>query len=195
MRTPAGVPFFAACSGYLSLVSPSFGEGGGKRSGRNGLIALRSLFASFVVALVHIAVVVFILYGVSKFSRHPIDGRWAAVGVALVGIYALLAPRLVERQRRLDCADDRTLARSYVTRFFLRLAFSESSAMVGFVGFILTSNPAVYLVGVAFAFVGFNRLAPTARHLAHDQQALYQAGCTRSLVHALASAPPPSTYR
>lgn len=165
-----------------------------RRPGQNGLTGLRTLFLSFVIALAHIAAVVFILHG-TKFSHRPIAGTYGAAAVAVLGAYGLLAPRLVERQTRLDCTDDRTLATTYVNRFFLRLAFSEAPALVGFVGFILTSNPAVYLIGVAFAYVGFNRLAPTARHLDQDQQRLSEAGCGRSLVRALATMPRPSKPR
>ena len=66
-----------------------------------------------------------------------------ATAVALAGVVLLVAPVW---GRPLDCGSDAALAASYRTRFFLRIAL----ALLGFVGFLLTGNPAVYPIGAAF---------------------------------------------
>ncbi len=67
-------------------------------------------------------------------------------------------------RRPLDCTDSGALAGSYFSRrFFIRLALSEVPALVGFVGFLLTTEPWLYPLGAAFSAVGFARTAPTRR--------------------------------
>ena len=163
-----------------------------RRPSRDGLTALRTVFASFVVAFGHIAVVVFTLDATIRLRRHPLNGLYAAAAVVVLGVYGLTVPRLVERRTRIDCTDDAKLAGAYVARFFLRAAFSNTAGLVGFVGFMLTNNPAEYLLGLAFTLIGLTRTAPTARNLAADQRALSAEGCHRSLLHALVTTPPSS---
>lgn len=88
-------------------------------------------------------------------------------------------------ERPLDCTDDRRLAGSYRTRFFLRIAFSEVAALFGFVAFFVTYYWWAYPIGAAIAALGFRRAAPTAANLRHDQEILSRSGCGRSLVRAL----------
>jgi hypothetical protein len=151
------------------------------------LVMLRSLFVAFCLGLVLIGVAVMVLglSGVSSTSALP-----AGVTAAVVGAWGAatwVCPRLIERP--LLCASDDVLAGSYRTRFFLRLAFADSAALVAFVGFVLTGQPWMYLIGLLFAAIGFARLAPTARRLAEDQEHLSTAGCGRSLVAALRQRP------
>ena len=152
------------------------------------LMGLRSVFVTFGVALALIGLVVLILWSTSSLGTDGSSTTTVAVAVGAFGLATLAAGRLVER--RLDCSDDRSLTSSYTTRFFLRLAFGESPALAGFVGFILCGNPLVYFLGVAFAAGGFWRAAPTARNLAEDQDRLRDSGCGRSLMVALRTAPP-----
>lgn len=62
---------------------------------------------------------------------------------------------------------------------------AEAAALVGFVAAVVLGPVWVYLVGLAFALVGFARLAPTRRHIELDQQRLAGGGCHRSLLGAL----------
>jgi hypothetical protein len=72
------------------------------------------------------------------------------------------------------------------------MAFSESTAVIGFVGFILTTNPAVYALGLCFTAIGFFNLMPSASNLRRDQEALRLSGCSLDLVTELRSiAQPP----
>lgn len=155
------------------------------RSRINGLLVLRELFVSFSTALVLIAGVVLIL----DRPNGGLGGNWSGeAGAALVGgyaVYALVATRVIVKP--LDCASDVALAGSYRTTFFLRIAFSESIALVGFVAFILTGNGALYWLALVPTAVGFARAAPTAGNLDRAQEALAVAGCGRSLVTALQS--------
>lgn len=90
--------------------------------------------------------------------------------------------------RWLPCG--RSLKSSYTTRFFLRLAFSDAAALVGFMLDIAMGPWWVYFVGAGFAAVGLSQLSPTRRHLAQDQDELALHGCTRSLTEALRRSTP-----
>lgn len=160
-------------------------------AGTHGLTVLRRCFASFACAVVMIGVVVVLLSATTTVNPHPVSVIAVAVGIIVFGIFSVVAPWLVERP--LDCSDDRILAASYRTRFFLRIAFAEAAALAGFVGFILSNNGWMYAVGAGFATVGYYRAAPTAANLAEDQRVLSHAPCVRSLIAALASLPPPSS--
>jgi hypothetical protein len=151
------------------------------------------LFVNFVVALLMIGGVVAILVNVSKFKGGQASALPVALGIILLGVGSLLVVPRVERP--LDCADDPSLAASYRTRFFVRVAFSEAAALLGFVGFMLSSRWWMYPLGALFAAVGFARLAPTASTLARDEERLNDCGCFRSLVAALATLRPPGGPR
>jgi hypothetical protein len=147
----------------------------------DGLLALRRVFVSFVIAIVLMGVVVVFLDS----GGEPPDDPQTAVAVVLLALgagSATIGPRLA---RPLDCTSDATLANGYRTRFFLRIAFSEAAALLGFVAFFLTSAWWPYPLGAAIALAGFARAAPTAAHLAADQDELATRGCGRSLVNAL----------
>lgn len=151
----------------------------------DGLLVLRSMFVSFCGGIVLIGVVTVLLVA-------DVDGDLPpALGVMLTaaaGVVAQLVGRSVDRP--LDCSSDGALAGSYRNRFFLRLAFAESTALVGFVLSILSGSVLPYLVGMLGTLAGFARLAPTAAHLEADQQELTAGGCGRSLVAALRGATP-----
>ena len=72
----------------------------------------------------------------------------------------------------------------------LRIAFAESAALFGFVGFFAASVWWVYPAGAAITFAGFARAAPTRARLHRDQDRLNEQGCFRSLIAALAGQPP-----
>jgi ABC-type Co2+ transport system permease subunit len=160
-------------------------------AGTNGLTVLRRLFASFVAALIMIGLAVVLLSATTTQTHHPLAPVDVAIGVVVYGVFSVFAPRLIEKP--LDCSADQRLAGTYRTRFFLRLAFANAAALLGFVGFMLSNNGWFYVLGVAFAAIGFYRVAPSAAHLAKDQQALSDSSCSRSLIAALATLPPPAS--
>ncbi|MDZ7673907.1 MAG: hypothetical protein U5K30_02395 [Acidimicrobiales bacterium] len=116
-------------------------------------------------------------------AEEAIAGSVVAVGVAGYGLLSLFAPRLLEPS--LDCSSRDALIDAYRTRFFLRMAFAESAALVGFVGFFLAGQWWLYPFGALFAAVGFIRLAPTRGNVARDQESLNLAGCGLDLVNVL----------
>jgi hypothetical protein len=147
--------------------------------GGDGLVALRLLFVTFALSLVLIGVVVAVLAATGG-EEGDIDAGWVIAGVIAYGVVSLVMIRFF--RPGLDCTNKETLSRSYRTRFFLRIASSDAAALMGFVGFILTWNPLLYPIGLAFAAVGFSILAPTAANLARDQMTLTLGGCGRNLV-------------
>jgi hypothetical protein len=151
----------------------------------NGLVALRQVFMSFCLALVMFGVVLVFLWP-SQSEETPAPGF--AIALMLLGLFSSVSGRVVEKP--LDCADDVHLAMSYRGRFFLRIAFAQAAALFGFVGFFTTSEWWVYPCGVAIAFVGFARAAPTRANLRRDQEQLNRQACFRSLVAALTTLPP-----
>jgi hypothetical protein len=163
----------------------------GIAAGTHGLTILRKLFANFVGALIMIGATVVLLSATTTVNPHPIATVDVAIGVVVCGVFSVLAPRLVERP--LDCSGEQRLAATYRIRFFLRLAFADTAALLGFVGFILSNNGWLYALGAAFAAVGFYRGTPSAANLAKDQRALSDVSCPLSLIAVLARHPPPST--
>ncbi len=112
------------------------------------------------------------------------ESSTAAIAIVVVlGIAAAVGSRFLERP--LDCADEIALVRSYSTRFFVRIGGGEVAALAGFVAAMALKSPVVYLAGLAVTFVAWWRAAPTARHLAGDQESLNREGCGRSLLAAL----------
>ena len=81
------------------------------------------------------------------------------------------------------------MAEGYRQRFFVRIAFAQVAALVGFIGFILSSAGWLYPVGALFSAIGFFGLAPTSGHLRRDQEDLHRHGCNLSLMSALSQLP------
>lgn len=175
---------------FLWALVPSLGlyrqRQGAERGDIDGLVVLRQLFVSFCLTIVAVGVVLAVLYPGSEPPADPPTG--AVVALLLVGaLSSVVGPRV---ERPLDCEDDAKLAESYRKRFFLRLAFSEVAALLGFVGFFLIYAWWPYVIGAAITALGFRRAAPTSARLAMDQDALAAQGCQRSLISALRQAPP-----
>jgi F0F1-type ATP synthase membrane subunit c/vacuolar-type H+-ATPase subunit K len=146
----------------------------------DGLVLLRGLFLRFCYAIALIGVVRVILGDLSKGDSKP---GLALVVVVAAGVGCLVVQSFVGAP--LDCTSDDKLASSYRSRFFLRVAFSEAPAMIGFAVSISFGPLWIYFVGASFAAVGFIRVAPSKAHLAADQRKLSLARCGRRLVPAL----------
>jgi len=161
--------------------------GKGNRSS-DGLLLLRKVFVSMAAGLLAIGLVVVVVELTGGLERSMDDGP-VTLAVAGFGLASFVGGAL---RPRLDCADGAQLAKSYAQRFFLRVAVAEAAALIGFVGFVLTTSGWLYFLGALFSAVGFARAAPTARHLAQDEQRLAASGCARSVVAALRRSPPGS---
>lgn len=150
--------------------------------GADLLVQLRQLFLAFVVAIAGITLVVAVIFS----SHGEPEGQSPLIAAAFVGggVGALVAQRLLSRP--LDGTTDQTLVTTYRTRFFLRLAFGEIPALVGFVGFFVY-DWWLYPIGLVLTAMGFAFAAPTVRSLQKDQDDLIARGCPLSLVAALRS--------
>jgi F0F1-type ATP synthase membrane subunit c/vacuolar-type H+-ATPase subunit K len=151
------------------------------RSG-DGLIMLRQVLLTFSFTVVAFGVVI-------AFIQLPDNALvpWLPV-LAAIALVVPIAGRFAEKP--LDCTTDSALANSYRTRFFLRIAFAETVALFAFVFVFIGAAKWIYAAGAAVALFRFwTSAAPTRTALARDQQRLNAAGCTRSLVAALRTAP------
>lgn len=155
-----------------------------RTSDRDGLLELRTLFLTFCAMLVLISTVVVSLGDITTGREHP------AVSVAIVVITGCLA-QLVQRVNStpLDCTTARTLAATYRTRYFVRTALSDSTALIAFALGIALGPWWVFFIGAGFAALGFAQLVPTKRNLLRDQDELSLRGCTLTLVAALRNPP------
>src|SRR5205814_6537035 len=112
----------------------------------NPLVLLRQAFITFCMAIVMFGIVLTFLWPSQSEEPHSAP---LALGLLALGVVAAIVGWVVEQP--LVCTDDATLARSYRTRFFLRIAFAESAALFGFVGFFTASVWWVYPAGAAIA--------------------------------------------
>jgi hypothetical protein len=149
----------------------------------NTLQMLRLFFTSFALSIVLIGVAVLLIADDEK-AEPRLDVSLVAAGVVAYGLLSLVVPRLIERP--LPCSDETALVVGYRTRLFLRIAFANAAALIGFVGFSLSEEAWMYPLGALFTVMGYARLAPSRRNLENDQQELSQRGCSLSLASALA---------
>src|SRR5262249_17440946 len=140
------------------------------------LLVLRSVFVSFSTSLVAFAVVLHILENPGP--NHVLPWLWLvilAAGLSILFVAVTAKP--------LDCESETTLARTYRSRFFLAIAFSQSVALFGFVFAFIGAQTWIYDLAAAFALVRFWTVEPpTPRRLRQHQAALTASGCERSLV-------------
>lgn len=151
----------------------------------NGVIALRGLFLSFVIAIAMIGIVAIVLGRArTKTGLAPVTFLTGLVLAA--GVAALFGAQLFARPLR--CNDEADLVASYRSRFFVRVAFAEAPALVAFAATVASGESWLYALGAFFAAVGFARVAPTAAHLAQDQEEVRQTGSGLLLLSALGRA-------
>lgn len=177
-------PGWFSAGTFLWMLVPAVGLRRASREAANALQHVRLVFTSFALSLVLIGLVA-VLQTSGEGVEESVSGAVAGIVVAAVGVLSLLAPRIVAPP--LDCSSTETLVAGYRTRFFLRMAFANVAALVGFVGVFLSGEWWPYPLGAAFTAIGMARLAPTRRNLERDEESLIAAGCGRSLMEALTS--------
>jgi F0F1-type ATP synthase membrane subunit c/vacuolar-type H+-ATPase subunit K len=149
------------------------------------LVALRAVFVSFSSSLVLFGVVLAFIGTAGETHVMP----WLAL--VLVAAVATSTGARVTAQP-LDCTSEATLARTYRTRFFLTMAFSQSVALFGFVFAFIGAPVWIYDIAAVFAILRmWTAEPPTPQRLAQHQAALEASGCQVSLVAALRRTPPP----
>ncbi len=150
----------------------------------DGLTATRQLWLKFLGVLAMIWIPV-LLFALTSGSESSVDARPVAIAILIGGAVlqiaaaALLGPIQGETEEEVRAAAQRLL--------FLRIFVAEVPAIAGFLGFMATANPAVYLVGWVVAVVGMIGAAPTARRLDLLQRQLRESGSSVDLVTALVS--------
>jgi F0F1-type ATP synthase membrane subunit c/vacuolar-type H+-ATPase subunit K len=185
---PSRDPGWPSVGVFFALLIPGMLQREARRS-HDGLYGARMVFISFFNAIILIGVVVLVM---------GLDGRGTAwpwlVALGVAAVASIVVTHVADRP--LDCTSPATLASSYRTRFFLRLAFAEPVALLGFV-FSFTSQTAwVYFPAAAFTLYRFWTVAaPTRSALVADQRQLKVQGCSLSLVAALRTTPPPNPRR
>ena len=155
-----------------------------RRKQRDPITTVRILYLAFVSAL---ALYGFVLSFLAPFrSEH--DGLGWAIGIGALALANLVIARSVERP--LSCDSEAALAGSYRTRLFVRLAFAESTALLGFVASFLIDGNWIYFFAVLCSLPAFIRLAPTKAAFIRDQDELTNRGCALSLIEAIRHTPP-----
>ena len=151
-----------------------------EKASDDGLIVLRRVFMSFCVAIALFGIVSVLIGPPTELRQRTPK---VALGLLIAGGLSVVGGTFFERP--LDCADERRLAGTYRTRFFMRMGFSESAALLGFMGYFMTAEPWVYPAAAGVTSLGFSRAAPTRGRLRRDQDRLDATGCAISLVQAL----------
>lgn len=152
------------------------------------LTVLRRIFASFCQVIVFMAVVVLVLWTTDALPDPAFDQPFAAAAVlALAASLCLVLAQVVSPP--LDCTSPGSLIATYRLRFFVRVALTETPALLGFVAFMLTDRPELYALGAAATVIGFALAAPTSGNLRRDQEELAMSGCAQSLIPTLRGDP------
>jgi hypothetical protein len=175
-----------------------------RRDGTDGLVVTRTIFLTFALALAAIGGVVAVLTNFSNLDHGPhrpdasMTRGFTAAPVVISTAALIVSARIGGRLRVTATTTAARLAGLYRARFFIRIAFSDACALIGFSGFVSTGRWWLYLIGAAFAAVGFAMVAPTAGHLRRDQDTIDETWSGLNLIAALRSTPPPpsrSWYR
>ena len=155
-----------------------------RRTRRDPITSIRIVYLTFVVALVLYG---YVLLFITPFrSEH--DGLGWTIGIGALAAVNLVVVRRVERP--LSCESDTALAAGYRNRMFVRYAFAESTALLGFVAAFTIQGNWIYFFGALCSLPGFMRAAPSPAALIREQDELTARGCDRSLVAALRRTPP-----
>jgi hypothetical protein len=147
------------------------------------LARYRLTFAFFGAIALAFAIVV-VVFTVTGTAARGLEVPLTAVVVTLVGVAFSVAGRLV-RQRSRACGSRVEVLRSYRARLVGCAFLAEGSAAAGLVAFLLTDHVAVFMIGAAFAVIGFVPIAPTRRNLEAEEHEFARRGCRQSLVGAL----------
>ena len=149
----------------------------------DGLTVMRVLWLTFTAAMVLLGVVVVLIDSFAPGGG--VDGRVVVAAVVGFGVLAqLVATKAVDEVTGATPAEVRTSAQR---AFFLRVALAQPAALLGFLGFVVSGNVAVYVAGLAVAMVGLWEAAPTRSWIERGQRQLHDAGSEVDLLAALVS--------
>lgn len=149
----------------------------------NGLVVLRTLWLAFLGSVVLIGAVVLFL-GTVELGHGP-DGRVVGAVVVGLGVVAQLAAGVL--LPAITGATPAAAVAAVQRHVLLRVALAEVAALVGFMGFVISVNPAVYLAGAVVAVAGLVDAMPSGDRLGAWQRELDDHGSSVDLLAALVS--------
>ena len=152
------------------------------------LLVVRTLFVSFVTALLLIGVVVAFLFTNRPDDSSSSPASWCAAAAVIAVIAVAVGYRL---QQTLPCGTPAEVVGAYRSRFFLRMLANNVAALMGFALSFLGESPWPYFTALPIALVGHWLTAPTGAHLAADDRRLAEHGCGTLLTPILFGAVPP----
>lgn len=151
------------------------------KGGAAALLVMRVLWVTFVVAVLLLGVVVAVV--AAELPGGGIDGRLAAGGVVVIGLFLQIAAGSFVPAVAGSTVDE---VRDAAQRsFFLRVALAEPAALLGFLGFALSGNGGVYVAGAIVSLAGLSDAAPNRRWLERGQEQLRASGSSVDLTDAL----------
>jgi F0F1-type ATP synthase membrane subunit c/vacuolar-type H+-ATPase subunit K len=150
---------------------------------RDPITILRMMYLTFVLAIILYG---FVLTQILSF-RSTHNGLAWAIGIGAVALANLVVERRVERP--LSCECEAALATTYRSRTFVRIAFAESTALLGFVAAFTINGSWIYFFSALCSAPAFWRAAPTKAALTRDQDELASRGSAHSLVEAIRRRP------
>jgi hypothetical protein len=147
----------------------------------DGLAVMRVLWVTFVSAVALLGVVVVIIDQVAPGGGA--DGRVVAVVVAAIGVFLqIVSVKFVPPIAGRTAGEVRERAQR---AFFIRVAFAEPAPLVGFMGFVLSGNLAVYLVGAVTGLAGMYDAAPNSRWINEGDESLRASGSDVDFLQAM----------
>ena len=161
-----------------------------RRNAAGEVTTLRTIRQVFIGFVMMVALGGPILLWVTLTSRNTPSMR-AVEGLILLAAVIAVAGRLLEPE--LSCASEATLAASYSTRFFLRMAFANAPVLLMFVIGTVSGATVTFAFAALFAIVGYAHAIPSAGRLTREDAALSERGCRWSLVRSLQMRPSAST--
>jgi hypothetical protein len=170
-----------AAGGLLFMVVPTKGARTTLKSA-NGLVLLRQLWV-MLAAVITILWIPVVALSFSDALRGSIDGRVAALVVVVVAVGGqVIAARLAPSVSGVTEQVARDAAQRWV---LVRVGLGELAALVGFIGFVASANPLVYVAGFVPTAAVMVAAAPSAAWIGRMQVELRESGSDVELLSAL----------
>lgn len=152
-------------------------------SSRDGLTVMRIAWITFTFVMVLIGAAVVAID--QALPGGGTDGRVVGAVVLIAGVFSQVAST-----KFVPDVEGTTMpaARGTAQRaFFVRVAFAQPSALLGFLGFAISGNVAIYLLGFVVGLTGMFDAAPTTGWIEKGQAQLKASGSDVELLAALVS--------
>jgi hypothetical protein len=147
---------------------------------------MRTIFISTIVSWA----LFFMILAILDEPSSP-AARWFPILVVAIGLLSWTLI-VVWRRRPLNATSPSTVSAGFQRIAMVGYALAETPVLLGFIGFFVTGELWVYLIGVPFGLVGFRLAGPTAANLRRWQGQLRSGGLSIRLVETLSSSAPPT---